>query len=55
MESSFWFDMLLLGQSIVHVWGCQVIVLKDMFSLKIIFFILTNSVDPDGNGAVTVC
>ena len=49
MESSFWFDTMNLGQSIVHIEECQVITLKKKnctFCLKV-FFTLTNCVDPD--------
>ena len=41
MDSSFSFDTLNLGQSIVHIKGCQVIGFKnDLFTF-------TKSVDPD--------
>ena len=45
--SSFWFDTVNLGWSIVF-WGSQVIISNKITfpSLKIVF-ILTNSVDPD--------
>ena len=26
--SSFWFDTINLGYSIVHIWGCQALILK---------------------------
>ena len=32
MDSSFWFDTINLGQSIVHIKGCHVIILKIMYS-----------------------
>ena len=48
MESSFWFDALKLGKSLVHIKGCQVIIFNKycFYRLKL-FFTFTNSVDPD--------
>ena len=49
MDSSFWFDTIDMGWSIVHVYieGSQVIIYKVVFlSLKILI-VLANSVDPD--------
>ena len=49
MDSSFWFDAINLGWSIVYIEGAQVIIKKKyivFLSLKIVF-VLANSVDPD--------
>ena len=47
MDSSFWFDTINLGKSIVHIY-VRLKFSKNIvfFSLKI-FFTFTNSVDPD--------
>ena len=57
MDSSFWFDTIQLGWSIVYIKGSQVIILKkkkkkkkkknsEFLSLKIVF-VLTDSENPD--------
>ena len=47
-NSSFWFDEINLGWSVVYIEGSQVIIspLNALLSLKIVF-VITNSVDPD--------
>ena len=48
MDSSFWFDTINMGLSIVHIKGCPVIIfLKYCFFCPKIVFTFTNSVDPD--------
>ena len=51
MNSSFWFEAINLGRSIVYIKGSQVIISKLKFqsiflSLKIVY-VLANVVDPD--------
>ena len=50
MDSSFWFDTINLGWSIVYIEWSHVIISKNIkigfLSLKIVF-VLANSVDPD--------
>ena len=47
MDSSFWFYTINLGQSIVHIKGCPVIIKKIYSFVKRSFFFFTNSVEPD--------
>ena len=47
MDSSFWFDTVNLGWSIVNIEGSQVIKFPNCFSSLKITFVLANSVDPD--------
>ena len=48
MDSSFWFDAIDFGWSIVYIEGSQVVFPNnsEYLSLKIVF-VLANSVDPD--------
>ena len=49
MDSSFWFETINLGRSIVYIKGSQVIISKQKYiflSLKI-FYVLANGEDPD--------
>ena len=49
MDSSFWFDRINMGLSIVYIEGLQIIISKEncVFLLLIIIFVLANSVYPD--------
>ena len=47
LDSSFWFDIVNLGRSIVYIKGSQVIILKNVFLSLMIVFVLANNIDPD--------
>ena len=48
MDSSFWFDAINLGWSIVYIEGSQVILYEQIVFLPLkIVFVLANNVDPD--------
>ena len=47
MDSSIWFDTTNLGLSIIHIYGCQgILILFIVFFCLNICFTFTNSVDP---------
>ena len=48
MDSSFWFETINLGRSIVYIKGSQVIISKQKYiSFSEDIYVLANSLDPD--------